>query len=100
MRGAVPRHPRREGRTHPEVPAASARDAALPEGKRQEKTDTAPGVSGGDPKLTAEKAIEIANEKGAFERGFYGEVVIRIKNGGVSTVDVKQTFVEAPKPAA
>ena len=89
------------------MPAASAKDAPAPASstgqpaaKRRETTDTVAGTSGGGSRLTAEKAIEIANEKGAFERGFYGEVVIRIKNGGVSTVDVKQTFVEAPKPAA
>ena len=44
-------------------------------------------------KMTRQRAMEIAEAKGAFDPTFYGEVVIRIKAGGVTAVEVKQTFV-------
>ena len=44
--------------------------------------------------MTAEKAVEIAQTCGAFQPGFFGEVTIRIASGGVTAVDVKQTFIE------
>lgn len=43
--------------------------------------------------MTPERAVEIATAKGAFRPDFYGEVTIRIKAGGISAVDVKQTFI-------
>ena len=42
--------------------------------------------------MTKGQAIEIAETQGAFTPDFYGEVVLRIKAGGVSAVDVKRTF--------
>lgn len=44
--------------------------------------------------MTAEKAVEIAQTCGAFTPAFFGDVTFRIKGGGVTAVDVKQTFVE------
>ena len=43
--------------------------------------------------MTAEKAVEIV--KSALRPEFFGDVTVRIKGGGVSAVDVRQTFVEA-----
>ena len=47
--------------------------------------------------MTVDDAVLIARQEGAFEPDFYGDVLLRIKSGGISSVDVKQTFVEAPK---
>ena len=44
-------------------------------------------------------AVRVAETCGADTAPFYGEVVIRIKAGGVTSVDVKQTFTEALAPA-
>lgn len=53
-------------------------------------TATAPDES---PALgSPEEAVEIAEKCGAFEPAFFGEVVMKIKHGGVTSVDVKQTF--------
>jgi len=47
--------------------------------------------------MTADDAMAIAAKEGVFRAPFYGEVVIRVKDGSVTAVDVKKTFVETPK---
>jgi len=43
--------------------------------------------------MSLEDAILLAEKEGARTPEFFGEVVIRIKAGGVSGVDVKRTFI-------
>jgi len=43
--------------------------------------------------MTIQDAIGIAVKSEAFEPAFYGEVVMRIKAGGITAVDVKRTFI-------
>jgi hypothetical protein len=42
--------------------------------------------------VTPDKAVEIV--KATMRPDFYGDVTVRIKAGGVTAVDVRQTFVE------
>lgn len=35
---------------------------------------------------------QVVRACGCFDPGFFGEVVVKIRGGGVASVDVKQTF--------
>ena len=52
---------------------------------------------------TAERCsrVTVADALSLIERvarpGFYGDLTIRVKNGGVTAVDVRQTYTEMPQ---
>jgi hypothetical protein len=44
--------------------------------------------------VTAAEAMSIVEKQGAFRPTFWGEVILKIKGGGVARVEVTQSFTE------
>jgi len=49
--------------------------------------------------MTVEKALEIADTKGAFRESFFGRVLMTIKAGSVKELEVVETFRETETAA-